>query len=89
MAVIVAISQLARVFAIAIHFNSSVIIVGKARTVPLEWSLVRGPTLVGSSLAHKYCPRVEVKPVVKTRAYYATANIMAIKKFYGTGSIPL
>ena len=38
-------------FAAAIHFHTSLIFSGKARSLPFEWSPVRGSTLVGSSLA--------------------------------------
>ncbi len=37
--------------AIAIHFHSSLTFVGKAGSLPLEWSPISGSTLVGSNLA--------------------------------------
>jgi hypothetical protein len=43
----------------------------------------KGPTLFGSSLAHKCKTRVEVP---NTLAYYEMAIIMTVKKFY---SVPL
>jgi hypothetical protein len=52
--VIVAVLLQARVFAPAIYFHPSVIVVGKNRSLPLEWSPVRGSTLVGSSFAFKH-----------------------------------
>jgi hypothetical protein len=39
---------------IVILSHPSLIFVGKAKSLPLEWSSVRGPTMVGSSLACKY-----------------------------------
>ncbi len=51
---LLAVSEKARVFGIAIHFSSCLIFVGKARRPPCEWSLVRFSTLVGSNLASKY-----------------------------------
>jgi hypothetical protein len=36
-----------------IHFHPCVLFANKARSLPIEWSPVRGSTLVGSSLARK------------------------------------
>ncbi len=65
-------------FATFIHFHPSLIFVGVARSLPIEWSLIRGPTLVSSRLAHKYHTRVEV---ANTLAYYKTAIITVVKSF--------
>jgi hypothetical protein len=53
-AVIVTILLQARLFATAIHFHPSLLYVGKARSLPLEKSPVRGSTQVGFSIACKY-----------------------------------
>ncbi len=42
------------------HFHPSLTIVGKARSLLLEWRPVRGSTWVGSGLACIYQARVEV-----------------------------
>jgi len=49
MALIVAI-----VFATSFHCHSSLIFLGKARSLPLEHTTVRGSILVSSSLPFKY-----------------------------------
>jgi hypothetical protein len=61
-------------FANAIHFHPSLIVTGKVRILPLEWSLIGSSTLVGSSLAYKYY-------MLNTLTYYDTAKIMALKRF--------
>ncbi len=42
------------------YLNSSIILVDKARSPPLECSYIRGSAWVGSSLANKYYIRKEV-----------------------------
>jgi len=42
------------VFATVIHFHTNLKFTGNARSFPLEWSTIRGSTLMGSSLARKY-----------------------------------
>jgi hypothetical protein len=42
-----------RVLATAIHFHPSIIIVDKGMSHKLERGPIKGPTLVGSGLAHK------------------------------------
>jgi hypothetical protein len=60
------------------HFHPSLISVGKATSLPLEWSPIRGSNLVGSSLVHKYLNRVEA---ANTQAYYDMTTTTAVKGF--------
>jgi hypothetical protein len=50
-----------------VPFTSTLILhSGKKMNLPLEWSLVRSSTLVGSSHAYKYQTRVELNVSAKT-----------------------
>jgi hypothetical protein len=75
----------ARVFVTSIHFHPSLIFVGNARSLPLEWSSIRGSTLVGSSLACKYKTRVEVNVCGKHSSLLQYVNIYSRKIFYCLG----
>ncbi len=44
----------ARAFLAVIHFHPNPLFPGKARSLTLEWSLVRGSSRVGSTLTYKY-----------------------------------
>ncbi len=64
------------------HFHPNITFQGKSRRNPSESSLVRGFTLVSSSLACKCLSRVEVTNYGKnTVAYYDTAKVTAVKCF--------
>jgi hypothetical protein len=60
--------------ATSIHYHPN-LFVGKAMSLPIERSLIRGFAVVGSSLAQKYYIRVEVA----TLGYSDTANITTVK----------
>jgi hypothetical protein len=55
--------------------------VGKARSLPLGRSLVRGPNLVGYSLAPNITLNWKRSEGANTLAYYDTKKIMALKSF--------
>jgi hypothetical protein len=85
--VIVAISQKARVFATSIHFLLSLVFVAKAKSLPLEWSPVRGSTLLGSSLLRKYHIRVEVNGSGKHSSLQRYSNNYDHKQLWYKGHI--
>jgi hypothetical protein len=58
--VIVAVSLRDTVFATATSVRPSLIFVGKARSLPFQWSLVKGSSLVVYSFACKYWTRSNV-----------------------------
>jgi hypothetical protein len=61
------------------HFQPRLIFVGKARSLPLEKSLVRGSNLVGSNLAPNIILGWKEMEVAHTLDYYDTTTIMAVK----------
>jgi hypothetical protein len=68
------------VFGTTIYFYSSLLFAGKARNLPLVWGHIRGATLVGSILAHKYYTRVEVNGSGnETTIYFYSSLIFAGK----------
>jgi hypothetical protein len=66
------------VFATSIHFHPNSMFVGKVVSLLLACNQIRGSTLVGSSLAHKYQIREEVNGSSNTLAYYDKSTIMTI-----------
>jgi len=52
-----------------------------ARSLPIEWSLIRGSTQVGSNLAHKYHTRVEVNVSSEHTSLLQNGNNYDCKKF--------
>ncbi len=64
--------------------HPSLVFVSKARSLPLEWSLVRGSTLVNSCLTCKYQTRVEVNRSDKHCSLLQCSNNFDHKKFYST-----
>ncbi len=65
-------------FATPTHFHPSLIFVGKDRSLPLEWSPIRGSTLIGYSLPGNI--RVGFEEA-NTIAHYDTATITTVKSF--------
>ncbi len=66
-----------------IHFHPSTIFARKSGSLPLEWYLVEASTLEGSSLAWKFCTRVEANGTdTHNLAYYNMETITAIRFFY-------
>ncbi len=69
-------------FVTSVHFHPGLVFVGKVKSLPLEWSPEGGTTLVGSSLAHKYKTRVEVKGSGKHSSLLQCGNNYCRKRFY-------
>ncbi len=61
------------------HFQPHLIFIGKARSLRLEKSLVRGSNLVGYNLAPNIILGWKGMEVANTLAYYYTTTIMAVK----------
>jgi hypothetical protein len=69
-----------KVFVTFSHLYLSPIFAGKARSLALEWSTLKGYTRVGSSLVSKYWTRVEVtKKVFVTFSHLHFSPIFAGK----------
>ncbi len=66
-------------FATAIHLHPSLIIAGKARDLPLQWSPVGAPLWYVSALPANI--RLGEMAMANTPAYYDIATITAVKSF--------
>ncbi len=72
-------------FVIAKPWRPSLIFVGKAGSLPLEWSDIKESTSVGSCLVCKYKTRGEVNGSDKNSSLLRYVYNYCSKKFYSTG----
>jgi hypothetical protein len=70
------------VFVTVSHFPKGLVFVVTARSLPLEWSPVRGSTQVGSYLGNKFWTRVEVTDSVKCSSLLRYRIHYGSERFY-------
>jgi hypothetical protein len=75
------------VFANAIHYHPSVILLDKGRRLTLERSPERVPTLERSTLPAKIILGWKINAVANTLAYCDTSTITAVKSFAFQGPV--
>ncbi len=69
-----------------VSYYPSLMISGKARSLPFDWNAIRGSTLVGSNFACKYQIRVNISDSEKHSSLLLQRTNFAHKNVYDKGS---